>query len=97
MAKEKRDREQEQVNKEFENHKGEFITREICEEYRRLGEKLNAVDCQDIDRHKDLSRELQANYGVTQIEAINILNGYHIAEYVSKYNRIKNRIPIRKK
>lgn len=96
MAKEKRDREQERIDKEFENHKGDFITREVCEEYRRLGEELNRVDCQDVDRHKELCRELQRDYGVTQIEAINIVNGFHIAEYISKYERIKNRTPIRK-
>ena len=42
----------------------------------------------------ELMSELMEEYGVTQVEAINILNGYHIADYVNKYQRIQNLIPL---
>ena len=32
----------------------------------------------------------EVKYGVTELEAINILNGKCISDYVEKYNRIKN-------
>lgn len=36
----------------------------------------------------------EVKYGVTELEAINILNGKCISDYVEKYNRIKNLIPL---
>lgn len=36
---------------------------------------------------------MQEKYGVTELEAINILNGYHIRDYVERYYRIMNCIP----
>lgn len=41
-----------------------------------------------------LTEELRIRCGITEIEAINILNGNHIQEYVNKYNRKSNRIEI---
>ena len=34
--------------------------------------------------------ELQEKYGIAEIEAINIVNGFHFVEYVQKYDNIKN-------
>ena len=42
---------------------------------------------------RELEKELQEKYGVTELEAINIINGYHHRDYVEKYYRIKNCIP----
>ena len=36
----------------------------------------------------------EVKYGVTELEAINILNGKCISDYVEKYNRIKNLISL---
>lgn len=97
MAKEKVDKAQLRVNEENMLHTGEWLTREVCEDYRKRAEAINKNDCQDIDKHRELSKELQTKYGITQIEAINILNGNNITDYVNKYTRIMNRIPISKK
>jgi len=94
MAKEKKNKYQEQVDKDYISHKGEFITKDICDEYRKMAESIIRIDPQDVDRHRLLSNELQEKYGVTQIEAINILNGLNISDYVNKYKRIQGRIPI---
>ena len=37
---------------------------------------------------------LMEEFGVTQLEATNILNGFHVADYVNKYYRIQNKIPL---
>lgn len=97
MAKEKVDKGQLRINEENMRHKGEWLTREVCEDYRKRAESINVNDCQDIEKHRDLRMELQTKYGITQIEAINILNGNNITDYVNKYTRIMNRIPINKK
>ena len=36
---------------------------------------------------------MQERYGLLEIEAINILNGFHAAFYVEKYRRIRDVIP----
>lgn len=46
---------------------------------------------------RELYDELRRIYGVTVVEAVNILNGYHISEYVEKYQRIENMIPVNRK
>lgn len=97
MAKEKNDKYQERINAENMQHKGMWLTQEICEEYRKKAEAINKLDCQDVDKHRDLRLELQNTYGITQIEAINILNGNNISDYVNKYSRVMNRVPIQKK
>lgn len=40
-----------------------------------------------------MRQKLQEEYGLLEIEAINVLNGHHINEYINKYYRIKHRIP----
>ena len=44
---------------------------------------------------RELGEELQKKYGVTELEAINILRNYNVSDYVNKYYRIKNLIPLR--
>lgn len=44
-----------------------------------------------------LSGELMKIYGVTEVEAINILHGKNIGDYINKYERIKNRTPVNTK
>lgn len=41
----------------------------------------------------EISRELQEGYGVTELEAINILNGRNVRDYLDKYYRIRHKIP----
>ena len=46
----------------------------------------------DVGERRELRIELQKWFGLTEIEAINILNGNGITDYVNKYYRIKNEI-----
>ena len=46
----------------------------------------------DVGERRRLRIELQERYGLLEIEAINILNGYGISDYVNKYYQIRNEI-----
>ena len=77
-----------------DKHQGKWLTMEVAKRYRQLAAPFLAFyDGQYIKTVRELGRELQDIYGVTEIEAINILNGYHIKDYVEKYYRIMNCIP----
>jgi hypothetical protein len=39
-----------------------------------------------------MGMELQEKYGVTEVEAINILFEHNVSDYVDRYYRMKNRI-----
>lgn len=94
MAKEKVDRAQLRIDEENAQHNGEWLTQEVCEYYRDEAASINEFDPQDVRRHRELRWELQEKYGLTEIEAINILNGNNISDYLLKYRRIMNREPI---
>jgi len=91
MAKDKIDRAQQRIDEENANHKGAWLTQEVCEAYREEAAKINEYDPQDVRRHRELRLELQELYGLTEIEAVNILNGNNISDYLLKYKRIMNR------
>lgn len=94
MAKEKIDRAQMRIDEENAAHTGEWLTASVCEEYRKMAEEINEFDPQDVRRHRELRLKLQEKYGLTEIEAINILNGNNIGDYVIKYQRIMMRQPL---
>lgn len=77
-------------------HKGEWLTIEVAKRYRDVAEKISANDMQSIGERRRLRLELEEKYGVTEIEAINILNGFSIGDYVDKYYRMRNRIDLKK-
>ncbi len=82
------------VEQNKSSHKGEWLTFDAAERYRQLAAPFLAFyDGQYIKTVRELGKELQEKYGVTELEAINILNGYHIRDYVEKYYRIMNCIP----
>jgi len=94
MAKEKVDRAQKRIDEENAQHTGEWLTQEVCERYRDMAKSINEFDPQDVRKHRELRLELQEKYGLTEIEAINILNGNNIGDYVTKYRRIMMREPL---
>ena len=97
MAKEKIDRGQMRIDEENAQHTGEWITKEACEEYHLAAMKASSSDPQDIDKRRELRFELQSKYGLTEIEAINILNGNNVTDYLNKYQRVMTRTPLIKK
>lgn len=60
----------------------ELLTAEIAMNYRRMAENLPDNGNQDIGARRKLREELQELCGLSEIQAINILNGLHIREYM---------------
>ena len=65
------------------SHKGLWLTsEEKAKEYFRQAELLRKAI-------RDLMDGLQRTYELTEVEAINIINGCYISDYVSKYRKLK--------
>lgn len=89
-------RAQKVVDKQYAWHvenEYDWITLEVVKEYRQKVELLGE-DVSDTGIRRKLRIELQRKYGLLEIEAINILNGYNVSAYLAKYERIKNKIPL---
>lgn len=63
----------------------ELLTENIAREYRDKAAKLPYNGMQDIGERRRLRLELQERCGVTELEAVNILNGFHTDVYCMKY------------
>lgn len=55
----------------------ETLTREIADEYRKRAMLLPANGLQDIGKRRELRKELQARCDLTELQAVNIINGFH--------------------
>ena len=60
----------------------ETLTREIADEYRKRAMLLPANGLQNIGKRRELRKELQARCDLTELQAVNIINGFHIPDYV---------------
>lgn len=63
----------------------ELLTKEIACAYEKRAKALPYNGMQDIGERRALRKELQARCGLTELEAVNIINGFHIGEYCRKY------------
>ena len=90
----RRDKDIQWLIREKELHKGKWLTLEAAERYRKLGKKLVGQNSIMAGERRKLCELLIAEYGVTDLEAINIVNGVHIMDYVKKYERIQNLMPL---
>ena len=72
----------------------EILTEELALEYRDRALKIDNRHKQYIGKIRTIAEELRIRCGVTELEAINILNGNHIHEYVKKYDRRNNKFEI---
>lgn len=78
------------------NHKGGWLTNEVAKLYETKSSVWRFVgDNRGTAKLAELRQELMENYGVTELEATNILNGRNVRDYVAKYDRIRNLIPLR--
>ncbi len=73
-----------------DSHKGEWITYEDAQEYRDRAEKLPYNGFQDIGERRALRIELQERFGLSQTEAINIINGFNMRDIVQVYDNLKH-------
>ena len=97
MASEKDlERAQKQVDKEYFYHISknyEWLTLEVAKEFHKRADALGTSP-NDVGAKRELRKELQEKYGLLEVEALNILNGYHLNAYVEKYRKIKERKPV---
>ena len=47
-----------------------------------------------VGEKRKLALEMMERFGITELEALNILNGENLPDIVAKYDRIRNLIPI---
>ena len=95
MAKKDMRTPEEVVRDQYRRHKGDWLTYEVAAAYRKKAEVLGYGNNELTVERFSLYEELQEKYGLTQLEAVNILNGRCIIDYVEKYQRIKNLIPLK--
>ena len=83
-----------EVAKQNKDHKGGWLTEEVARKYSAKSWIYRVANGnQYIGKVKEIGDELRKLYGVTELEAINILAGKNVSDYVSKYQRIKSLIP----
>lgn len=70
----------------------EWLTMDICREYKRRADSLPSNDGLDIGERRKLREELQERCHISQLEAINILNGVHCDLYVHRYDILSGKI-----
>ena len=62
---------------------------EIAQEYRKKAESLPDNGMQDIGERRKLRIELQERFGLTELVALNVVNGRHLMDMVMLYKRVK--------
>lgn len=65
----------------------ELLTRQIANEYQRKAARLPDNGLQDIGERRTLRLELQERCGLTELQAINVLNDRHVGDYISIQTR----------
>jgi len=61
----------------------ELLTLEIAKEYQQRAKELPDNGLQDTGERRELRIELQNRCGLTELQAINILNGHHVKDYIA--------------
>ncbi len=61
----------------------EILTKKIAAEYRARALRLSPNRLQDIGDRRKLRIELQNRCNITELMAVNIINGYHRGDYVA--------------
>ena len=83
------------VLKQNKQHKGKWLTMDVANKYAdEAWFYIVKNDGQYIREVREFGKELQDKYGVTELEAVNILFENNVGDYVEKYYRIRNLIPV---
>ena len=75
-----------------DNEDFEWLTIEICKEYKRRADMLPFDNDQDTGERRKLREELQERCYITALQATNILNGYYFDLYVHRYEMLSGKI-----
>ncbi|MCR5356894.1 MAG: hypothetical protein K6E63_05760 [Lachnospiraceae bacterium] len=84
-----------EVYRQNRDHKGLWLTLDVAREYAARSRIYRAENGNQYSgKVREIGEELRKLYGLTDIEARNILFGQNVVDYVNKYNRIRNMIPV---
>lgn len=90
----KQDKYKEWLENELRNHRGKWLDMEAVIRYRKMVLKLPDPEGALVGEKRNIWMDLIEAYGVTELEACNILNGHGGQDYVAKYERIRNQQPL---
>lgn len=60
----------------------ELLTKEIANEYRARLAVLPKYGNQDINERRKLRQELQIRCDLTELQALNVIEGHHVADII---------------
>ena len=84
-----------EICREHDFHRGDWLTADVAKKYEAKSWIYRVwYDYQYVREVRAIGEELQKEYGVTELEAINIMNGRNVLDYVNKYYRMQHRIPL---
>ena len=83
------------MREKLHTHKGKFLTAEAVKEYQQRALKLHGTNSQMTGERRKLCEQLMDEYSVTELEAINIVNGRDSSDYIAKYERIRTQTSLR--
>ena len=76
-------------------HRGKWLTADVARKYAAKSWIFRVMNGEQyIGKVREIGEELQREYGVTELEAINILFERNVSDYVCNYTRIKNLQPL---
>lgn len=90
----RKEKDLEYLKKASRNHVGKWLTEEVVVEYQALAAKISDSNNQMIGEKRKLCIQLMNEYGLTEMEALNILNGHRAYDYIAKYERIRTLTPL---
>lgn len=77
-----------EIKRNMKLHKGKYLDEETALKYHEFCSVVDS-DASDAGLRRTIRIAFMDEYGLTEIEAVNILNGYHIRDYVRKYQKQK--------
>ena len=84
-----------EVCRQNRSHKGFWLTSDVARKYAAMSWIYREQNGnQYIGKVREIGEELRKLYGLTEIEARNILFERDVSDYVNKYDRIRNLIPL---
>lgn len=84
------------LKQKLDEHQGkDWLTWEAVRKYCDRAKQLNNTGQQSSGERRELCQQIMQEYGITELEAVNIINGYGAADYIRKYERIKNQTALK--
>ena len=82
------------LERKLKHHHGKWLDEDGVIKYQKLAQKLRDADPQLAGERRKLAIQFMDEYGITELEAINILNGHRAGDYIAKYQRIRTQTPL---